>query len=429
MSRDALPAHGPPSVGLPARCIMLVMSGPVERRWNRLPPLRWWWVIVAATLVVFLGVGAGWWLWSQSNGLAGAELVKAHGDAVRTGLTAAAGTGAALALLLAVRRQRSAELALELQADDLAQKEQIATANAHDAAERRITDLYTKAVEQLGSEKAPVRLGGLYALERLAQDHVEQRQTIVNVLCAYLRMPYTPNTRQTARHVPDLPDVYESSLNFSPSTDEPDRAEFERREQEGQVRQTAQRILASHLRPMRDRAGEPSSPKFWPDIDIDVTGAHLVDFSLNDCEVDALSCNDTTFSGESTFRGLVCNMAFFGGAKFIGGPTSDTFITDFRGAKFGFDAWFSYSQFAGTPFYSAVQFGREGSFKGAIFNNGARFDGASFEKEVDFTDAWVRSNSNGERSWPDGWAESLHTETVGKPSSENISQWHRLVPR
>ncbi|MEU3767893.1 hypothetical protein AB0E55_22815 [Amycolatopsis keratiniphila] len=51
-------------------------------------------------------------------------------------------------------------------------------------------ELYTKAVEQLGSEKTPVQLGGLYALERLAQDNESQRQTIVSVICAYLRMPY-----------------------------------------------------------------------------------------------------------------------------------------------------------------------------------------------------------------------------------------------
>ena len=37
-----------------------------------------------------------------------------------------------------------------------------------DATERRITELYTKAVEQLGSDKAPVRLGGLYALDRVS---------------------------------------------------------------------------------------------------------------------------------------------------------------------------------------------------------------------------------------------------------------------
>ncbi|MGH3876098.1 MAG: hypothetical protein ACRDSK_03580 [Actinophytocola sp.] len=38
-----------------------------------------------------------------------------------------------------------------------------------------------------------VGLGGLSALERLAQDSADPalRQTVVNVVCAYLRMPYT----------------------------------------------------------------------------------------------------------------------------------------------------------------------------------------------------------------------------------------------
>jgi hypothetical protein len=61
-----------------------------------------------------------------------------------------------------------------------------------DATERRVTELYTKAADQLGSDKAPVRLAGLYALERLAQDNPSQRPTIVNVICSYLQMPYTP---------------------------------------------------------------------------------------------------------------------------------------------------------------------------------------------------------------------------------------------
>ncbi|WP_031171361.1 hypothetical protein [Streptosporangium roseum] len=52
--------------------------------------------------------------------------------------------------------------------------------------------MYTKAAEQLGHAGAAVRLAGLYALERLAQDNPGHRQTIVNVICAYLRMLYTP---------------------------------------------------------------------------------------------------------------------------------------------------------------------------------------------------------------------------------------------
>jgi len=33
----------------------------------------------------------------------------------------------------------------------------------------QITDRYTKAVEQLGSDKLDVRIGGIYALERIAR--------------------------------------------------------------------------------------------------------------------------------------------------------------------------------------------------------------------------------------------------------------------
>jgi hypothetical protein len=383
---------------------------------------------------VSLGFGVGWVLWSQSRALTGSEAVRAHADAIRTGLAAAAGTGAALALLLAVRRQRSTELALDLQADDLAQKEQVATANAHDAAERRITELYAKAVEQLGSDKAPVRLGGLHALERLAHDNISHRGTIVDVLCAYLRMPYTPNLRQIPRHTPELPDFYGTWPDFPPPAQQADREEFERREQELQVRQTAQRILASHLRPDRDAtAQQPRNSKFWPDIDLDLTGAYLVDFSLGHCEVATLKCNTTTFAGESVFRGLVSHLTLIQGARFIGGPASDTFMADFRGARFTFDAWFSSTAFAGQPrfhedeFFSGACFGGEASFTGVIFNNGARFDGASFEKTVDFTNAHVRSSSTAERDWPDGWVESSRAEPIGTTGGEHPSRWHTLV--
>ena len=46
------------------------------------------------------------------------------------------------------------------------QHQEIATAlTDRDATERRMAELYTRAAEQLGNDKAPVRLGGLYALE------------------------------------------------------------------------------------------------------------------------------------------------------------------------------------------------------------------------------------------------------------------------
>jgi hypothetical protein len=33
-----------------------------------------------------------------------------------------------------------------------------------------VTDRYTKAIEQLGSDRLDVRIGGIYALERVARD-------------------------------------------------------------------------------------------------------------------------------------------------------------------------------------------------------------------------------------------------------------------
>lgn len=53
--------------------------------------------------------------------------------------------------------------------------------------ESQITDRYTKAIEQLGSDKPDVRLGGIYALERIAKDSPADGATIAEVLAAFIR--------------------------------------------------------------------------------------------------------------------------------------------------------------------------------------------------------------------------------------------------
>lgn len=55
------------------------------------------------------------------------------------------------------------------------------------AQEKQITDLYVKAIEQLGSDKLEVRLGGIYALERIARDSDKDHGPIMEVLTAYVR--------------------------------------------------------------------------------------------------------------------------------------------------------------------------------------------------------------------------------------------------
>jgi hypothetical protein len=144
----------------------------------------------------------------------------------------------------------------------------------------------------LGSEKAPVRLAGLHALERLAQNTPEQRQTIVDVICAYLRMPYTPPDEQP------------------PAEDAPAEAHtrYENRRQEQQVRLSAQNILSRNLRIIdqhRRRWWHRTAPAIpaWPGIRLDFTEALLVEFSLKNCQLDYASFTHTQFIGRADFEG------------------------------------------------------------------------------------------------------------------------------
>lgn len=96
-------------------------------------------------------------------------------DLVKLSFGVVAGAGALVALVVAYRRQRVDE--------DGALRE----------ATRLHTERFTTAVSQLGDESAAVRLGGVHALAGLADDAPTRDlcQTCIDVLCAYLRLPYT----------------------------------------------------------------------------------------------------------------------------------------------------------------------------------------------------------------------------------------------
>ena len=51
----------------------------------------------------------------------------------------------------------------------------------------QVTDRFTKAIEQLGSDKLDVRIGGIYALERVARDSARDHPTVMEVLTAFIR--------------------------------------------------------------------------------------------------------------------------------------------------------------------------------------------------------------------------------------------------
>ncbi|MFD5176759.1 pentapeptide repeat-containing protein [Nocardia sp. NPDC058379] len=55
------------------------------------------------------------------------------------------------------------------------------------SAQGQVTERFTNAVENLGSEKINVRLGGIYSLERLAKDSTEDQPTIIEILSGFIR--------------------------------------------------------------------------------------------------------------------------------------------------------------------------------------------------------------------------------------------------
>jgi hypothetical protein len=53
--------------------------------------------------------------------------------------------------------------------------------------EGQITDRFTKAITQLGDNNLAVRLGGIYALERIAKDSASDHWSVMEVLTAFVR--------------------------------------------------------------------------------------------------------------------------------------------------------------------------------------------------------------------------------------------------
>jgi uncharacterized protein YjbI with pentapeptide repeats len=234
-----------------------------------------------------------------------------------------------------------------------------------DATERRITELYAKAVEQLGNDKAPVRLGGLYALERLAQDNPAQRSTIVNVICAYLRMPFPPAAPASKPAPAATENMAEPVVEAGITTTAAD----DTWQQERQVRLAAQRILSEHLRAQAaaQQPADSSHTRFWPGMRLDLTGATLIDFSLADSMITVADFGGATFSGDTEFRGAT----FSGDAGF-------------RGATFNGDAEFVKATFSGHAGFREATFSGYARFVGATFSASAGFYGATFSSLDDF---------------------------------------------
>jgi uncharacterized protein YjbI with pentapeptide repeats len=267
------------------------------------PPLRRWTVLAFALLVLASTTAASVLLWHWVDGLTFVDADKkstAHLDVLKLTASIAVGGGGLFALYLAARRQRTQELELaqreEVQAhavdvqahavrvaeNNRVHAEQVAQDNREDAAARRVTELYAKSVEQLGSEKAAVRLGGLYALERLAQGNTDQQSTVGSVLCAYLRMPH-----------PRPHPLPEEATAEQREAHELAQAEYT---QERETRQTALDILTRH------HPEHKTSELRWPTMHIrlqraDLTGVNLVGANLTNADLAGANLTNADLAG------------------------------------------------------------------------------------------------------------------------------------
>lgn len=62
----------------------------------------------------------------------------------------------------------------------------------------QITERFTRAVDHLGSDNVDVRLGGVYALERVARNSYEDRASVAAILAAFVRTHSTWDTGTAA---------------------------------------------------------------------------------------------------------------------------------------------------------------------------------------------------------------------------------------
>ncbi|MFJ6083012.1 pentapeptide repeat-containing protein [Streptomyces sp. NPDC092369] len=95
-----------------------------------------------------------------------------------------------------------------------------------------VTDRFSRAVDQLGSDKLDVRVGGLHALWRVAEQSARDREAVISIQAAYLRT-----------HLPWPPTGPEA-----PSADIPinDIAPLEARAADSQVALTGLGVLCQH---------------------------------------------------------------------------------------------------------------------------------------------------------------------------------------
>ncbi|WP_067964122.1 hypothetical protein [Nocardiopsis trehalosi] len=353
---DPLPWEHIRSVAVNA--VILAIALAVIRS-RRRAPFRLGWLILAAWIAAAAAVAAIvalTWAALGSPPLDAPQRLSPRAlDAIATRAFAiVAGLGGVAFLVIGYRRQRATE----------------ADAVREDV--RLFSERFTAAAEQLGSEQPAVRLAGVHALARLADDAPAGRddlvQTVIDVLCSYLRMPYEP------------------APGPLPSDASPDQiADHRRRERDfaasREVRHTTIRAVANGLRTSRR----------WRGKDYDFRGAV---FDGGDFSRAVFEDGSVLFDGAEFAHGTVLfsraqfstTLVGFGRARFTGGAVV-FFRTRFFHSSIG--AYYSTFEGDGTLSFENTEFTRGVlDFHDAAIGDGVVFTDATLSgTEVSFENA------------------------------------------
>lgn len=362
---------------------------------SHVPVMPAWSIWAGAAVLLVVGILATFLLLALYGG--GTPQDRIQLEIIKLAGSVVISSGGAAALFLAARRQRTTEL-------DLAQRARATESNEHDATERRVTELYAAAAEQLGSDKAPVRMAGLYALERIGRENKVHRQTIIDLLCSYLRMPFSPEKLRKnekppvdiseMRHKEIRPEIAKvGAAGKLPVESESALGAFVGRQpypgmsaqddetlQEIEVRQTAQRLIVSHLH--SDQQDADPERQFWENIDLDLSGTTLYRWSMDNCAVRSADFTSAYFAGGASFAGA----GFYGGVSFSKSRFSEE--TTFRQAEFHANPWFTNTIFDGTANFASSGFLSEVVFRDVTFNGMLLFQSASFHEDATFHNAY-----------------------------------------
>ena len=282
-------------------------------------------------------------------------------------------------------------------------------------ADRR--ERYTKAVEQLGDEKAPIRMGGVYTLVGLVDEWLEEEnlseperlkegQVIINNLCAYIRSPFT------------LTSYYDELSNPTPTPEGIYKDRKEKFYADKATLDSESDVRLSIIKEIHDRIQGPdkNTPGAWSDFEYDFSGSTFfypvdltksyytkpINFSGSTYRKEAYFSR-STYQGEADFTGSTYQgEAYFTGSTYqnfvhFSGSTYQNFV-HFSGSIYTEEAHFYHSSYKGGANFSASSYKgwadfSDSSYKGrayfyhSSYKDGANFHSSTYQNEVYFSDS------------------------------------------